>query len=40
MREFQLCCCKGGFLERNVGNVQMLLTKPRCRLRDARGALR
>ena len=31
MWEFYLCYCEGGFLERTVGNVQMLLTKPACR---------
>jgi cyclopropane-fatty-acyl-phospholipid synthase len=33
--EFYLCYCEGGFLERQLGDVQMLLTKPDCR----RGAL-
>ncbi len=28
MWEFYLCYCEGGFLERNIGDVQMLLTKP------------
>jgi cyclopropane-fatty-acyl-phospholipid synthase len=28
--EFYLCYCEGGFLERHIGDVQMLLTKPRC----------
>ena len=32
MWEFYLCYCEGGFLERQIGDVQMLLTKPRCRL--------
>lgn len=32
MWEFYLCYCEGGFLERNVGTVQLLLGKPRCRL--------
>ena len=27
--EYYLCYCEGGFLERNIGNVQMLLAKPR-----------
>ncbi len=31
MWEFYLCYCEGGFLERYIGDVQMLLTKPRCR---------
>ena len=30
--EYYLCYCEGGFLERQLGDVQMLLTKPRCRL--------
>jgi cyclopropane-fatty-acyl-phospholipid synthase len=29
--EFYLCYCEGGFLERQLGDVQMLLTKPRSR---------
>ena len=28
--EFYLCYCEGGFLERHIGDVHMLLTKPRC----------
>jgi len=28
MWEFYLCYCEGGFLERNIGDAQMLLTKP------------
>jgi len=36
MWEYYLCYCEGGFLERSIGDVQMLLTKPGCR----RGALR
>jgi len=35
MWEFYLCYCEGGFLERQIGDVQMLLTKPRCRLPSA-----
>ena len=31
MWEFYLCYCEGGFLERSIGNVQMLLTRPGCR---------
>jgi cyclopropane-fatty-acyl-phospholipid synthase len=31
MWEFYLCYCEGGFLERATGDVQMLLTRPRCR---------
>jgi cyclopropane-fatty-acyl-phospholipid synthase len=30
--EFYLCYCEGGFEERQLGDVQMLLTKPACRL--------
>jgi cyclopropane-fatty-acyl-phospholipid synthase len=30
--DYYLCYCEGGFLERQLGDVQMLLTKPRCRL--------
>jgi cyclopropane-fatty-acyl-phospholipid synthase len=29
--EYYLCYCEGGFAERQLGNVQMLLTKPDCR---------
>ncbi len=29
--EYYLCYCEGGFLERQLGTVQMLLTKPQCR---------
>ena len=29
--EFYLCYCEGGFAERQLGDVQMLLTKPNCR---------
>jgi cyclopropane-fatty-acyl-phospholipid synthase len=28
MREYYLCYCEGGFEERQLGDVQMLLTKP------------
>lgn len=31
MWEFYLCYCEGGFVERSIGDVQMLLTKPFCR---------
>ena len=31
MWEFYLCYCEGGFCERVIGDVQMLLTKPLCR---------
>ena len=31
MWEYYLCYCEGGFLERAIGDVQMLLTKPGCR---------
>jgi cyclopropane-fatty-acyl-phospholipid synthase len=30
MWEFYLCYCEGGFIERSIGDVQMLLTRPRC----------
>jgi cyclopropane-fatty-acyl-phospholipid synthase len=29
--EYYLCYCEGGFLERQLGTVQMLLTRPDCR---------
>jgi cyclopropane-fatty-acyl-phospholipid synthase len=29
--DYYLCYCEGGFAERQLGDVQMLLTKPRCR---------
>jgi cyclopropane-fatty-acyl-phospholipid synthase len=29
--DYYLCYCEGGFLERQLGDVQMLLTKPGCR---------
>jgi cyclopropane-fatty-acyl-phospholipid synthase len=29
--DFYLCYCEGGFAERQLGDVQMLLTKPACR---------
>ena len=32
MWEFYLCYCEGGFRERQIGDVHMLLTTPRCRL--------
>ena len=31
MWEYYLCYCEGGFEERQLGDVQMLLTKPRSR---------
>jgi cyclopropane-fatty-acyl-phospholipid synthase len=31
MWEFYFCYCEAGFAERYLGDVQMLLTKPRCR---------
>lgn len=31
MWEYYLCYCEGGFHERAIGDVQMLLTKPLCR---------
>jgi len=33
MWEYYLCYCEGGFSERYIGDVQMLLTKPLCRRR-------
>ena len=35
--EFYLCYCEGGFTERQLGTVQVILTRPRCR-RDPVGA--
>ena len=32
MWEYYLCYCEGGFLERQLGDVHMLLTRPACRL--------
>ena len=29
---FYFCYCEGGFLERQIGNVQMIFTKPLCRM--------
>jgi cyclopropane-fatty-acyl-phospholipid synthase len=31
MWDFYLAYCEGGFLERSIGDVQMLLARPRCR---------
>jgi hypothetical protein len=31
MLEYYLCFCEGGFEERQLGDVQILLTKPRSR---------
>lgn len=31
MWEYYLCYCEGGFAERQLGDVHMLLTKPQCR---------
>jgi cyclopropane-fatty-acyl-phospholipid synthase len=31
MWEYYLCYCEGGFLERYIGDVQMIFTKPDCR---------
>jgi cyclopropane-fatty-acyl-phospholipid synthase len=30
--DYYLCYCEGGFMERQLGDVQMLLTKPGCRM--------
>ena len=38
MWEFYLCYCEGGFAERQLGDVQMLLTKPGCRLAPGGGS--
>ena len=32
MWEYYLCYCEGGFAERYIGDVQMLFTKPLCRI--------
>jgi cyclopropane-fatty-acyl-phospholipid synthase len=37
--EFYLCYCEGGFEERALGDVQMLLTKPECRRAPLHGTL-
>lgn len=39
MWQFYLCYCEGGFRERSIGTVQVLLAKPRCRLEPALGRL-
>ena len=31
MWEFYLCYCEGGFLERSIGDVQLVLAKPAAR---------
>ena len=31
MWEYYLCYCEGGFTERDIGTVQMVMTKPGCR---------
>lgn len=31
MWEFYLCYCEGGFLERSIGNVQLMYARPGCR---------
>ena len=30
--DYYFCYCEGGFIERDIGTVQMLLTKPKCRI--------
>ena len=30
--EYYFCYCEGGFLERDIGTVQMLLTRPKCHI--------
>jgi cyclopropane-fatty-acyl-phospholipid synthase len=32
MWEFYLCYCEGGFRERWISDVQLVLTKPECRI--------
>jgi cyclopropane-fatty-acyl-phospholipid synthase len=32
MWEFYLCYCEGGFAERYIGDVQLVLSKPQCRI--------
>ncbi len=39
MWEYYLCCCEGGFRERAIGTVQVLLTKPLCRRQPLTPAL-
>ncbi len=34
--EYYFCYCEGGFLERDIGTVQMLLTRPDCRIQPVR----
>lgn len=36
--DFYLCYCEGGFAERQLGDVQLLLTKPGCRLPSLAGS--
>ena len=31
MWEFYFCYCEGGFLERYIGDAQLIFTKPDCR---------
>jgi len=38
--EYYLCYCEGGFLERNIGCVQMILTKPGARVAPILPSLR
>jgi cyclopropane-fatty-acyl-phospholipid synthase len=35
MWEFYLCYCEGGFAENYIGDVQMVLSKPQCRISPA-----
>jgi len=39
MWEFYLCYCEGGFAERYLGDVQILMTKPMCRIEPILPAL-
>jgi cyclopropane-fatty-acyl-phospholipid synthase len=32
MWRYYFCYCEAGFLERSIGDVQLLLLKPECRL--------
>jgi cyclopropane-fatty-acyl-phospholipid synthase len=40
MWEYYLCYCEGGFTERALGTVQLILTKPLCRRESVLAALR
>jgi len=34
--DYYFCYCEGGFIERDIGTVQMLLTKQQCRIDSVR----